>query len=185
METGASPQVGKKMLVAVEFFLQLWPFVLFKKSSQTCKRQVKLKIHTTLKYIANKIIVLAQFFWIRRMVKVAEKNQQRQIFWNGWSINLGILIHQELVCAIILILGGGRAPFRVAVALKKKTTTTTETVRERKLHVNHLIWIQYDKSAARSGAAVYPWQKLISKRTVKNKGDYWAFRNGKAQAAVP
>jgi hypothetical protein len=57
-----------KILVVIDFFLQL-----FKKLQQTCKRYVKLKIHTTLKHIANKINRICIIFWIRRMVKIAEK----------------------------------------------------------------------------------------------------------------
>jgi hypothetical protein len=49
------------------------------------KRQVELEIHTTEKYIANKINCICKIFWIRRMVKVVTKSQMRQLFWYGGS----------------------------------------------------------------------------------------------------
>jgi hypothetical protein len=49
-----------KILDAADFFSTL-TIGLIKKLSQTYKT-VKLKIHTTLKHITNKKIVLAQFF---------------------------------------------------------------------------------------------------------------------------
>jgi hypothetical protein len=81
LERGTLYYLRFKILAAVDFFLQLWPFVLFKKYRKYVKWQVNLKIHTTLKHIANKINCTCTIFWIRRMVKVAEKSQWRQVFW--------------------------------------------------------------------------------------------------------
>jgi hypothetical protein len=68
----ANSTLSIKIVVVVDFSLQLWLFVLFKKII-AIKRQVKLKIHTTLKHIANKITCTCTIFWIKRMIKVAEK----------------------------------------------------------------------------------------------------------------
>jgi hypothetical protein len=70
-----------KILVAIDFFLQLWPLVLFKK---LCKYKFFCLLYVLmLSYFKLDLLfyMFAMIFLIRRMVKVAKKSQQRQVFW--------------------------------------------------------------------------------------------------------
>jgi hypothetical protein len=74
-----------KYLSPLTFFQQLWPLVLFKK---LCKHNLFCLLYDLLLYVFKLDLSFYMFvitFLIRRMVKVARKSQQRQIFWYGGS----------------------------------------------------------------------------------------------------
>jgi serine/threonine protein kinase len=77
-----------KLFVVVNFFFQLWPFVLFKKYYKYVKSKSNLKyILTIVKHVTKKIDDTCIIFWIRRTIKVVDKSQWRQMFWYGGSIS--------------------------------------------------------------------------------------------------
>jgi hypothetical protein len=61
-------------------FLQLWPFVLLKKFASTVYFICYMLYYCMYFKLDLSFYMFAIFFWIRRMVKVARKNQWRQYF---------------------------------------------------------------------------------------------------------